>query len=64
LVLFEQRKCNAALEDEVKFSEVLTTLNDSLISNENATIKLRSKVADELFTTLHVLVEEDVLEII
>jgi len=35
---------------------MLTSLDDGLVGNENATIQLRSEVADELFAALHVLV--------
>jgi hypothetical protein len=53
LVFLKQRKCNAALENEVELCEVFSSLDYSLISNENATVELGGEVADEFFTTLH-----------
>jgi hypothetical protein len=59
---------DTALEDEVQLTELLTTLDDGLVSDKDPAVQLGREVADELLATLHadvpILVLKDVLEVV
>jgi hypothetical protein len=66
------------LEDHIEFREMFSSFDNSLynkvkvkennftylISDKNTAVELRSKVTDELFSTSHILVDKDMLELI
>ena len=52
---------NNSLYNKVKVKENNFTY---LISDKNTAVELRSKVTDELFSTSHILVDKDMLELI
>jgi len=43
---------------------VLAFFDDCLVGDEDATVQLRSEIADEFFAALHVLVHKYVLEVV
>jgi len=63
-----ETKGDAALEDQVQLTELLSTFDDSLVGNEHSAVELGREVADELLPALHahvsILVLKNVLEVI
>jgi hypothetical protein len=51
------------LEDHVKLREVLSAFDNSLISDKDTAVELRSEVTDKFFATSHILIHKDVFEL-
>jgi len=52
-VLLRQTQSDFASKDQVKLTEVLQALDDSLVGNENSAVELRNKESEELGACLH-----------
>ena len=52
-----------ALEDHVKFGEVLTFFNNLLVSQEDMAVEVAYEVADKFVTSFNTFISEHVFEI-